>query len=343
MPVGSPHAILTILPLPMIVMLTSTDVALIKLLADGRFHSGTDLGHTLGISRAAVWQRLKRLQAQGLRLRATPGRGYRLSQPLDLLDPERILSQLPERYCEQLQCLEVWPQLASTNQYLRDQQAQLNGVRVVLAESQTAGRGRAGRAWSSPFAANIYLSLAVAFEHGGAQLSSLSLALAVAVVDTLQAHGITGAGIKWPNDILVDGKKIAGILVEISGQLHAQAEVIIGVGLNVCMPDDISLDQPWTDIASEGGTVCRNQVAASLIGGLLSVCASYRAGDTQPWVARWRELDLSYDRPLRLLLNDQVIVGIGKGVDPQGMLLVEHDGELKRYASGDVSLRIAHG
>ncbi|MGY8862292.1 MAG: biotin--[acetyl-CoA-carboxylase] ligase, partial [Pseudomonadales bacterium] len=232
---------------------------LLHLLADGQFHSGTDLGQHLNMSRAAVWKQLKGVEALGVKLHRVRGRGYRISGGLDLLDVEAIQRQLPvldPTFNVQLQM-----SLPSTNQTLMQRQQQQSiHAEVILAEVQTSGRGRLGRHWQSPFGQNIALSLGWSFVGGAAALEGLSLVVGVALAQALGDLGVHQVQLKWPNDVLVGGKKLAGILLEMRGDATGPCNVVIGIGLNVHLTHDDAIDQPWVSLAQLGYRLSRNDI-----------------------------------------------------------------------------------
>ena len=201
-------------------------LTLLKLLKDGRFHSGQALGAALGVSRSAVWKQLQLLEAElGLSIHKVRGRGYQLAAPLTLLDPAAIKQLAPSCDWSVL----VFDSIDSTNaEALRAIEHGQSAPFLVLAERQTAGRGRRGRKWVSPFAENIYYSLVLRIEGGMRQLEGLSLVVGLAVMQTLRELGVSAAGLKWPNDVLVGQKKIAGILLELVGDPADVCHVVLG-------------------------------------------------------------------------------------------------------------------
>ena len=235
-------------------MTTAADRALLLRLAQGPA-SGDALAREAGQTRAAVWKRIRGLRQAGLPIEARPGVGYALAGPVDLLDAGRIRQALPAAVSAGIDTLEVAWSLDSTNSELLRRGPQGQGVQVLLAERQSGGRGRRGRAWASPLAANLYLSVARGFEGGLARLGGLSLVAGVAVAEALRVLGAVEAGLKWPNDVVVvegDGlRKLGGILVEGGGEHAGPARAVIGIGLNVRMPEAaaVGIDQPWTDCA----------------------------------------------------------------------------------------------
>ncbi len=223
----------------------ATRLALIKLLADGQFHSGEALGESLGISRSAISKHIKVLQLWGLDLFRIQGKGYCISTSIELLDCDKILSQVK---CPQL---ELIPIIDSTNQYLLDRFGLLPKGAVCLAEYQQAGRGRRGRQWLSPFGSNLYLSMYWRLDAGMAAAMGLSLVVGVAIAETLQSLGADEVRVKWPNDLYYRDKKLAGILVEMTGQAGDAAHLVIGMGLNINMPvtEGSDIGQAWNNLS----------------------------------------------------------------------------------------------
>lgn len=318
--------------------------SLIAQLSDGRFHSGEALGQALGVSRAAVWKMIPRLEELGLEVYAVSGKGYRLAAPFDPLEQGIMLQQLSAESRQHLAGIEVLRELDSTNRYLL--QAAAGGAdsgSVCLAEYQYGGRGRRGRNWASPYGGNIYLSLLWRFNDGTAQLGGLSLAVAVALMRLLQELGIEKAGIKWPNDILVEGKKLAGILSDVAGESNGPCHVVIGIGINFQMSQNqaANIGQPWVDLTQLGLQQQRSEVAGRLIHHLLLMLDAYQQHGLNAFIDEWRQWDLACDNPIIIHHGDKGMVGVARGIDEQGLLLVEHGEGIHKYASGEVSLRLA--
>ena len=312
---------------------------ILKLLADGKFHSGTTLGQQLSVSRTAIWKAIQRCESLGLELNSVRGRGYRLAAPLELLDQERINKTLAASTEKANFDVVIHDELESTNRWLLDQQN--THARVCLAERQTAGRGRRGRHWVSPFAANIYMSMGWRFDCGPAALGGLSLAIGVAVVRTLSSLGVTGVGLKWPNDIFANGAKLGGILLELRGETEGPTEAIIGIGINVNMQasDTSEIDQQWTDIRSLSHKVSRNQLIASLILELEKVLGVFAEQGFEAVHEEWQAMDVFRGREVVLDTHREQIRGIVRGVDNTGALLLESANGLSRFNAGEVSLR----
>lgn len=321
-------------------------VALLALLTDGRFHSGQALGAALGVTRSAVWKAIRICGQHGLDIHSVPGKGYRLAQPLELLHEPTIRTKLDPTAAPLLARLEVHAALDSTNSYLsRIANGQAISGIACLAESQDAGRGRRGRRWASPFGANIYLSVLWRFAGGPAALSGLSLAMGVAVLEALHALGVSVCGLKWPNDILCEGRKLAGILVDITGEASGPCSAIVGVGVNVRMPDAAAttIDQSWTDLAhiAPSRYWSRNQLAAQLLSRILLALHEFDRAGFAPFREQWLRRDCFVGKRVHLQLADRMITGRARGIDAQGGLLLEVQGEVRAYTGGEIGLRDA--
>lgn len=319
--------------------------SLLRQLADGQFHSGADLARALGLSRTAVWGMIHGLRELGLEVSAVSGKGYRLPQALNLLDAEAILASLPEAARARLGGLEIHDELDSTNTHLMAQAA--GGAptgTVCLAEFQSAGRGRIGRSWQSPFGGGICLSLLWRFDDPSA-VAGLSLAVGVAIVRALRRLGIDGLGLKWPNDVLWQGRKLGGILLEVSGEAHGRCAVVVGIGLNVRMPQGTAqaIDQAWADLtqATGGGAPPRNRLAGWLIEELLALLADYPERGLSAYLDEWRQWHCHTGRRVVLHIGERAISGVVAGVSEAGLLRLDlgEDG-IKEFASGDVRLRL---
>ncbi|MCW8276049.1 bifunctional biotin--[acetyl-CoA-carboxylase] ligase/biotin operon repressor BirA [Pseudomonas sp. PCH199] len=314
-------------------------LTLLKLLKDGRFHSGQALGAALGVSRSAVWKQLQQLEAElGLSIHKVRGRGYQLAAPLTLLDPVEIGRLAPS--CD-------WPVLVfdsidSTNaEGLRAIERLQAAPFLVLAERQTAGRGRRGRKWASPFAENIYYSLVLRVEGGMRQLEGLSLVVGLAVMHALRELGVPGVGLKWPNDVLVGQKKIAGILLELVGDPADVCHVVLGVGINVNMQMTDEVDQQWTSMRLESGKMFdRNRLVAELGMTLQKYLARHQAGGFCAIQAEWEQNHLWQGRAVSLIAGVNQIDGEVLGIDSQGALRLKVDGVEKVFSGGELSLRL---
>jgi len=319
------------------------DAQILAILADGQFHSGQELADHLVLSRSGVWKIIQSLQSKGVEVFAVQGKGYRLSQPVELLSKEHIQNEVAARITEFPGDISVLWETESTNRYLSQQRINdtLSGT-TCLAEWQSAGRGRRGRTWISPLGGNIYLSQLWRFAGGPAQLSGLSLAAAIAVVRVIHRCGATGAGLKWPNDILVDGQKLAGILLEMNGESNGPTNVIVGIGINVRLPDSSlqEIEQPVTSLeAILGRTIARNQFVAQLVCELFEVYRDFDERGFSAFIEQWLDLDVYLNQKINLSLPTGNISGINRGVDHSGALQLEHSGQVYSYQSGELSLR----
>lgn len=314
-------------------------LTLLKLLKDGRFHSGQALGAALGVSRSAVWKQLQHLEAElGLSIHKVRGRGYQLATPLTLLDATSIQQQASS-------C--AWPVLIfdsidSTNaEALRAIQRGEAAPLLVLAERQTAGRGRRGRKWVSPFAENIYYSLVLRIEGGMRQLEGLSLVVGLAVLQALRESGVQNAGLKWPNDLLVGQKKIAGILLELVGDPADVCHVVLGVGINVNMQSTDEVDQQWTSMRLESGrSFDRNTLVALLGETLQKYLDRHQVGGFTAIQSEWEQNHLWQGKSVTLAAGTNQIEGEVLGIDSQGALRLEVGGVEKIFSGGELSLRL---
>ncbi|HZP10840.1 MAG TPA: bifunctional biotin--[acetyl-CoA-carboxylase] ligase/biotin operon repressor BirA [Nevskiaceae bacterium] len=315
-------------------------LALVSALSDGAWHSGEALAADAGITRAALAKRIAKLSAWGLDVEARVGLGYRLAQPVDLLDAKRIRRALPELARDRLRRVDVIAITDSTNQRLAEADASAD-PQALFAEFQSAGRGRHGREWVSPFGANVYLSLAWTFPHWPAQITALPLAIGVACARALRAQGVDGVALKWPNDLLVGGKKLGGILIEQRGEGGGACRAIVGVGINVSMQDARGITQPWTSVASViGKTPSRNAIAAELLAQLVLALEQFAERGFAAFATEWDRLDLTRDQPVRIEAGKDSYEGVARGLDRNGALKIETSSGVRHALAGDVSLRV---
>lgn len=316
---------------------------IISLLTDGQFHSGTELSDVLGVSRSAIWKHTQCLSEMGLQFSAVTGKGYRLDRSIELLDRHKIEQVLNDQAKNLISSLEIHQQIDSTNKYLVEQaQNHAASGAICFAEYQTAGKGRRGRQWVSPYGSNIYLSILWRFQQGPAAISGLSLAIGVAVIRALKQQGIDDVGLKWPNDIYSQGKKLGGILVEVSGETDGPCVAVIGLGLNMFLPESEaeSIAQAWTDLSKMTGRndLFRNELAGTLLNQLLPVIAGFEAEGIKAYLNEWRGYDCLIHKSATLYIANQPFAGIVQGIDDNGMLLIKRpDGNIQTFASGEVS------
>ena len=319
-------------------------VDLVGLLADGRLHSGEAIAARLGISRAAVWKSMVQVRERyGLEVESIRGGGYRLSAPLELLDAERILAALPSAGPGTVARLEIHDQIDSTNSRLMaEAQGGAPTSTVCLAERQTAGRGRRGRVWVSPFGANLYLSVLWRYALPPAALGGVSLAVGVAVAGVLREAGAEDLTLKWPNDILWRRRKLAGLLLEVVGEAQGPSHLVAGLGLNLRMDprQGTDIDQPWTDLASALAAPLpgRNALAARLIRALSEALERYGQQGLAPFLDDWDSFDGLRGETVSLRLGERLITGTHLGVGPDGALRLDTREGVRSFHAGEVTV-----
>jgi len=338
---------------------------LIDALAPGEWQSGEALAAEAGVTRAALAKRVAHLREWGLQVEAEAGRGYRLAQPLQRLDAARIRAALPAIARDRLRGVEVLARTDSTNQRLLEADA-AQDPQALFAELQTAGRGRRGREWRSPFGANLYLSLGWSFPAWPPQLSALSLAVGVACARALRKAGLHQVMLKWPNDLRVGEDKLGGILIEQRGEAGGVCRVVIGIGINVSMSAEQAgvLGQPWTSLQAAlafppnstqspfapsesrsdsyrgaSANTDRNALAAGLLAELVNALTEFEAAGFASFLPDWSTLDATANQPVRIEGGGEPLQGIARGVDAQGALIVEAQGRRHHVHAGEVSLR----
>ncbi|XKM14215.1 bifunctional biotin--[acetyl-CoA-carboxylase] ligase/biotin operon repressor BirA [Orbaceae bacterium ac157xtp] len=312
----------------------SNPLKVIEILADGEFHSGEELASLFGITRAGVNKYIKLIRAWGVELESVQGKGYRSIYTLDLLDYEKINTFNP--YIDKNN-LEIIPIIGSTNQYLLNKIDQIQCGHACVAEYQQSGRGRRGRQWFSPFASNLYFSMYWRLEQGPAAAMGLSLMIGIVVADILRELSGKNIKVKWPNDLYLDDKKLAGILVEIAGKAGDVAHIVMGMGINLNMhnPDADIVNQSWTNLTN----VNRNELIAKLMQVLPESLQRFEQQGLSVFTLRWNFLDNFINRPVKLLIGDKVIQGMSRGINEQGALLLEQNGEITPFIGGEISLR----
>ncbi len=306
--------------------------ALLHALSDGRFHSGEVLAQTLGCSRSHVWQQIQLIESEfGLTIQHVRGRGYRLVRPIDWLDAATIRARSGGRWE-----VEVAERVDSTNTRLLARSSSHAGPLALFAEHQMAGRGRRGRQWHTRLGEALTFSVLWQVDGGVARLSGLSLAVGLAIVRALAGFGLPVA-LKWPNDVLLQGRKLAGILVELAGDTLGPTSVVIGVGINLQSPE---VDQPTAGVRDTRPELSRNELAGALLTELAQVLDEFAQGGFAGLRQDWQQHHLWQDQPVELIHADGLrITGIARGVDSLGALLLETPDGVQRFHSGDVSLR----
>jgi BirA family biotin operon repressor/biotin-[acetyl-CoA-carboxylase] ligase len=323
---------------------------LLVLLADGQLRSGEWLAGELNVSRAAVWKGVGRLRALGVGVQALPRRGYRLSNPVELLDAGRIGAELGPQRKAQLRTLELKFEVDSTNtRLLAAAPPPLGQADACLSELQHAGRGRRGRRWIAPFGAGVALSVAWTFSDGAGALAALSLGVGVAVSRALVRAGARGVTLKWPNDIWLHDRKLGGVLIELRAEASGPAHVVIGVGVNVELPAEArrEIEAGGVRVAAVADACAavpsRNLIAGAILDELLSMLAQFEREGFAAFRDAWTALDALSGRPARVLLGASAISGTARGVDQEGALLLDTGDRVQRFVSGEASLRVIEG
>ncbi|MFO1376461.1 MAG: biotin--[acetyl-CoA-carboxylase] ligase [Steroidobacteraceae bacterium] len=323
--------------------------ALVRLLADGREHSGEALARQLNISRAAVWKHVRTLAELGLAVHSTPGRGYQLDRSLDLLDTDLLSRSLGVAADVPFRSIRICFDAPSTNSELLAAGPPPPGLMdLCVAEHQSSGRGRRGRNWLAPLASGLCLSVSWSFTGFSGQIAALSLVVGVATAMALESLNIPGVMLKWPNDLWVNDRKLGGILVEMRAEAAGSAFVVIGIGLNVDLPaavrtailqegvPAIDLREVW----SNPGT-SRTLLAARIVSQLLGALRQFGDAGFEPFRSEWRRRDALIGRSVAVQHADGRILGTARGIADDGALLVATASGVERLLSGDVSVRVS--
>lgn len=307
---------------------------ILALLSSGQFVSGEQLATELGISRAAVNKHIDALETYGVAIYSVKGRGYKLANPISLIDASLLVQSIDSR------CF-YFDEIASTNGFMLDHTTELKNGDVCVAEYQSAGRGRRGRTWVSPYGHHLYFSLFWTFPQGMAQAMGLSLVVACTLVEVLKSFGVENIGVKWPNDIYLDNKKLAGILIEMSGQADSLCQLIIGVGVNMAMSEEQGkgIDQPWSDLSELVDMPDKTALVIALQKQLKRDIQLFEREGLAAFKTRWQAADLFYGREIRLLMGEKSVEGICRGVDEQGAVLLETADGVQVFIGGEISLR----
>ncbi|MFN3234097.1 MAG: bifunctional biotin--[acetyl-CoA-carboxylase] ligase/biotin operon repressor BirA [Gammaproteobacteria bacterium] len=313
---------------------------LLKILNDGQIHDGTGIGETLGLTRSAVWKAIKKLEQYDIPIESIKGKGYCLAEPLILLEEEKILSHLSNT---QDISIDIFETIRSTNDYFKTNTPG-TPFSFCFAEMQTQGRGRLNREWHSPFGKNLYMTCHYQFNRDISALAGLSLAIGLAVFQAIKIQGIDDLlKVKWPNDILYQQKKLAGILIEINAESHGACHANIGIGMNVnsAIEKTLSITQPWTSLSEiTQNTFDRNVLAANLIEQIIHHIQTFESSGLTKFVDIWKKHDALIHQPITLIQNTKKITGQGVGIDQHGNLLLKlSKNEIQAFSSGDVSIQ----
>ncbi len=311
---------------------------LLRLLADGHFHSGEALGRSLGLTRAAIWNAVKQAEELGVEIFSVRGKGYKLAQPVDFLEQKTIAQLAGTDFA-----VEVLSSSPSTNTHLMQRAAQgAPSGSCVAAELQTAGRGRRGRAWFSGLGNGLTFSLLWRFGMGAGSLGGLSLVAGVALVRALEELGLSGIQLKWPNDLLYEGRKLAGILIELQGEMQGPTTAVIGIGLNLRLPEAArrQIDQPVADLAEIGALPARSVILATLLRHLGQVFRQFEQEGFLPLREEWQSRHSFHGHAVKLLLPDgSTKPAVINGVAEDGTLLADAGQGNQRFSSAEISVR----
>jgi BirA family transcriptional regulator, biotin operon repressor / biotin---[acetyl-CoA-carboxylase] ligase len=322
---------------------------LLLLLADGELRSGEWLAQQLQQTRAAVWKGVERLRALGIEIQALARRGYRLPHPVELLNAHRIGAEVGADQQRHLRSLELLFEVDSTNtRLLAAAPPPASSADVCIAELQYAGRGRLGRRWIAPFGGGIAMSVGWTCSDVIRTLPALSLGVGVAVSRALARAGARGISLKWPNDIWFRDRKIGGVLIELRAEAGGPAHIVIGVGVNVSLPAAarLQIEASGVSVAAAADAsnepVSRNLLAGAILDELLSMLLQYERLGFAAFRDAWSALDALNGRPAQVAIGDTTILGIARGVDLEGALLLDTGERMQRFVSGEASLRLAH-
>ncbi len=311
---------------------------LTRILSNGQYHDGNMLGHMLHITRSAVWKMIKKFESYDVNIDSIQSNGYALKEPLIMLEPNLIKSAFADDI--NVTVLESVP---STNAYFQSvDNFQTKKIHCCFSEHQTQGRGRLNRSWVSPFGKNIYLSCYYPFQKDLSELAGLSLVISLAVIEALRELGLTSGCAKWPNDVLYNGKKIAGILMDVHAESHGFCKVIIGIGLNVnmTMDDQPDIAQAWTSVREESNKLWdRNEVAIILLRQLLQFIQRFEQEGFSVFSEAWDAVDWLRHKMITLDYKQDLVVGTVVGINPNGNILLRFtNGDVKAFSSGDARL-----
>lgn len=319
------------------------NLQLLKRLCDGSFHSGADLAKCLAVSRTTIWNQIQALQQLGVDIHSVRGKGYRIPGGLELVDELHLRNQLDGLgVLSKLDHLDLSIICESTNLSAQRAVAAGRPRSLFITEYQSGGRGRRGRSWASPLGANLYFSLSWPFSGGVTSLEGLSLAVGVAIKRALSALHIDDVELKWPNDLLLNERKLGGVLIEVGGDLSGDCEAVIGVGLNVRMPEstDTVIDQPWSDLRGRiPKDLSRSDILAVVMMHLIEMLETFAVQGFAPFVDVWHQANAFQGRLVSLIMGERTINGVCMGVDRTGALRLMTEAGEQLFQGGEVSLR----
>ncbi len=314
----------------------------IQLLADGQFHSGEDIGKTLGISRSAIWKITKQLDDVGIEIHRVQGRGYCIPGGIQFYSEDKLKQFLSQDAFERLKNIAILNRVNSTNAFLQEKiKEDWTSASLCLAEYQSEGKGRRDRSWLSPYGKNIYMSLVWEFVAGPGALNGLTLLVGLAIIKALSKFNITGLSLKWPNDVMWNGNKLAGVLTEINVDDINGCQAIIGIGLNLHLPSKIrnQLHNQITDMQTIlGAYPDKNYITALILEELLTLLPEFESKGFEHFVDQWRGYDHLLNKQIILHTIQDKVEGVAQGVDHTGALEIKVDGNIKKFYSGEASI-----
>jgi BirA family transcriptional regulator, biotin operon repressor / biotin---[acetyl-CoA-carboxylase] ligase len=325
--------------------MTTSEIELLRILADGELYSGQYLANKVGVSRTAIWKQINKIKEKNVKLIAIRGKGYQLEYPLELLNVNKIRDQLTPIVLQQLESIQVLYQTDSTNKVLMDALPNTPiHARVVLAEYQSNGRGRGTNKWMSAPGMGLCISIAWHFDYMPKSFSALSLATGVVLANSLcQGEDGNRIQLKWPNDLIYNNAKLGGILIETRGQHAGSVDVVIGIGINININTQFSclIDQKVTDLSTVYGNLPpRNYIASIIINNIFNLLAEYPQNGFEKYIGDWHQLDISKGKKAVLHSSGKKIVGTVNNIDDNGNLVMVVNGKKVKFSSGDLSLRL---
>ncbi|QBF83173.1 bifunctional biotin--[acetyl-CoA-carboxylase] ligase/biotin operon repressor BirA [Shewanella maritima] len=307
---------------------------ILQLLSAQRFVSGETIAKHIGLSRGAVNQHIDAMAEYGIDIYSVKGKGYQLASAVSLIDEAELIANIDKR------CF-YFDEIDSTNAFVMGHAAELASGDFCVAEYQSQGRGRRGRAWQSPYGHHLYTSLFWRSQLAPQQLMGLSLVVGCALVKVLQDFGVTELGLKWPNDIYLEGRKLAGVLVELGQNQTQGVELVIGIGLNMNMPatQGNQIDQPWSDLSHLDKSMSKTQLLIALHKQLTCDLREFEANGLASFIERWNQADLFMQKQVKLLMAPNEVHGVYHGIDNQGAVVLETEAGMKSFIGGEITLR----
>ena len=309
---------------------------LLHILSDGSFHSGVTLGQAIQMTRAGIWKQLQTLREMGVEIESVKGRGYRLSTPVELFNSDAITKHMSDRLKDYVSIFTLIT-TNSTNDEINQRTFPDTAYRVCVADHQYAGRGQRGSIWESPLGYNCYYSFLWKTEQGLASCEGLSLVAGLALVKTLEAQGVQNIRLKWPNDIFWCYRKLAGILIEIQGDMNGSCQATIGIGLNLLLNKNIQkrINQPTVDLFTIlNQQISKNFLVAKITENLLHYMQLFSQHGFTFFQEKWNSYDIYKSSAVHLNTAVSDYSGVSMGVDQKGNLLIDTADGVKSFSSG---------